>query len=175
MSIVAVLALLAACTPNSEQPAPTSTAPVTTPETAITTTTTQQTSTTLPDCGTIPYEVGVLPERVDPTAVPTDEIERDAFTSVPGTVSQLWVDDEGVLAVAFIRGALPPEEWPGERGEVFIDGARGVAGPFQNGMWVVAWFEGEGDPCDQFYMVFYPPVEPAEVKATIESLDRTAG
>jgi hypothetical protein len=128
------------------------------------------------DCGAIPYEVEVVPERVSDESPATDDVELDdVFTTVPGTVSRLWFDDEGETVVAFVRGSLPPVQWPGERGEVSIDGARGVAGPLDDGTWMVAWFEGDGEPCDQFYMVFYPPVIPAEVEATIESLNRKAG
>lgn len=140
-----------------------------------TTTTRAETTTTAESCGSIPYDIAVFPDRVQPSAVPTDDVARDDFTSVPGTVLQLWVDSEGELALAFVRGALPPREWPGDRGEVSIDGARGVAGPFDDGSWVIAWFEAEGEPCDQFYMVFYPPVEPEEVEQTIHSLNRRAG
>ncbi len=77
--------------------------------------------------------------------------------------------------MALVRGSLPPEEWPGERGEVSIDGARGVAGQFEDGTWVVAWFEEPGDRCDRYMLVVYQPVEAAEVEATVASLDRTAG
>lgn len=77
--------------------------------------------------------------------------------------------------VALIRGSLPPEQWPGRKGEVTIDGARGVAGPFEDGTWVVAWYEQPGERCDLYMLVFYPPVEPAEVEATVNSLDRVAG
>jgi hypothetical protein len=102
-------------------------------------------------------------------------VARDDFTSIVGTRSQLYLDGAGNLAVAFVRGALPPRDWPGDKGEVSIDGARGVAGPLDDGTWMVAWFEGNGDRCDRYFMVFYPPVEPSEVQATIESLDRVAG
>jgi hypothetical protein len=130
----------------------------------------------LEECDPIPYAVGTLPARVDADRPAPDEIPRDQYTTIPGTRSDLWFDDDGEVAVSFIRGSLPPEEWPGDRGEVSIDGARGVAGPFEDGSWVVAWFEGDGgERCDRYFMVFYPPVEPSEVEATVASLDRTAG
>lgn len=140
-------------------------------------TTAVPTSTTLPsqDCGLIPYEVASLPERVDTEQPEVEDVPQDVFTTIPGTNSRMWFDADGEVALVFVRGSLPPVEWPGDRGEVSIDGARGVAGPLLDGSWMVAWYEGTGAPCDQFFMVFYPPVAPAEVEATIDSLDRTAG
>lgn len=154
----------------------TGTAVTTTTEPPTTTSSSSSTTTTLPpECPPAPYEVGEFPERVSDDQIPAENLAIDVFTSVPGTHSTLWVADDGSIAMALIRGTLPPQEWPGERGAVEIDGARGVAGPFEDGSWVVGWFEEPGDRCDQYTMVFYPPVEPAEVEATIESLDRVAG
>lgn len=164
-----ILALTAAACTAGGAATTTSTAP-------LTTTTISTTTTTLPpECPPAPYDVGQLPDRVAENQVPAENLAIDRFTSVPGSHSTLWVDDEGAVAVALVRGSLPPEEWPGERGEVDIDGARGVAGPFEDGTWVVAWFEEPGARCDQYTMVFYPPVTPDEVEATIDSLDRVAG
>ncbi|MDH4309934.1 MAG: hypothetical protein OEX04_20870 [Acidimicrobiia bacterium] len=144
---------------------------------AVTTSVTSDTTTSAPtqDCGSVPYRVGELPERVVSEEATADEIPQDQFTTLPGTTSRLWFDGEGDPAVVLVRGALPPIDWPGEKGEVFIDGARGVAGPLDDGTWMVAWFEGQGQGCDQFFMIFYPPVEPSEVERTIASLNRTAG
>lgn len=184
LSVLLLIAgTLAAC---SESTAGETTAATPTSTTAVASTTTggpepsssssSTTTTTVPEqCGAIPYAIGTLPSRVDSDRLPPDDAPQDPYTTIPGTRSDLWLDEEGELAVAFVRGALPPEEWPGERGEVSIDGARGVAGPFEDGSWVVAWFEADGDRCDRYFMVFYPPVEPAEVEATVGSLDRTAG
>lgn len=123
----------------------------------------------------IPYQVDTLPDRVAGESPPTDDVAQDVFTTVPGTVSRLWFDEVGDLAVVLVRGSLPPIEWPGERGEVSIDGARGVAGALEDGTWMVGWFEGEGEPCDRYFMVFYPPVVASEVEDSIASLNRTAG
>lgn len=180
LSVLLLIAgTLAACSGST---AGETTAATPTSATAVASTTTDApeasttTSTTVPEqCGAIPYAIGTLPSRVDSDRLPPDDAPQDPYTTIPGTRSDLWLDEEGELAVAFVRGALPPEEWPGERGEVSIDGARGVAGPFEDGSWVVAWFEADGDRCDRYFMVFYPPVESAEVEATIGSLDRTAG
>src|SRR5690606_6628375 len=78
-------------------------------------------------------------------------------------------------AIALVRGALPPQEWPSDRGEVEVAGGRAVAGPYPDGRWVVAWFNEPGDRCDQYTMVFYPPVSPAEVEETLANLERPPG
>ena len=166
-----VVFLLAACSAGTD--------PTTTTSVAVssTSTTVEETTTTtrLAECAPPPYEVDVLPEKVEPTVVDPEDLERNEYIEVAGTSSRFWLDGEGNLAVALVRGTLPLEDWPGERGEVFIDGARAVAGPFDDGSWVVGWFEQPGERCDRFTMVFFPPIEPAEVEATLASMDRTAG
>lgn len=177
-------ALLVGCTAAPSDDTTTTSIVITTRPVETTTvpaeTTIVPTETTRPaqltECPEIPYEVGVFPSRVDADVRPAPaDVLPDEFTSLPATRSELWFDADESVVMAFVRGALPPQEWPGDRGEVSIDGARGVAGPFDDGSWVVAWFEGAGERCDQYFMVFYPPVEPSDVEATIDSLDRVAG
>jgi hypothetical protein len=103
------------------------------------------------------------------------EPDPDEFTSIGGTNVRLWVDGDGLAAIALVRGALPPREFPAERGEVDVAGTRGVAGPYPDGRWVVAWFNEPGDRCDLYTLVFYPPVAPVEVEQTIGDLVRVAG
>lgn len=166
--LIVPILLLAACS------SPTTTTALGLP--VLTTTTTQgtagSTAPALVDCPPAPYRVSVLPSRVSSDEVPPGAIELDPFTAIGGTRSVFWTDSEGKLAVALIRGTLPPEDFPGEKGEVEVAGTPGVAGPFDDGKWVVAWFEGEGQRCDLYTMVFYPPVEPSEVEATIASIER---
>jgi hypothetical protein len=165
-----VLAVLAvACTDGAADVA-TTVVPTTT--TAPTTTTTIE---RLADCPAPSYEISSFPTGVSSEQVPVADLPFDDYTIVPGSSSQIWLDDDGALAMALVRGALPPEQWPGDRGEVSIDGARGVVGPFEDGTWVAAWFEEPGERCDQYTLVFYPPIDPLEVQSTIESMDRTAG
>jgi hypothetical protein len=102
------------------------------------------------------------------------EIEPDVWTSVPGISATLWGRDDAV-AIALIRGALPAVDWPGDKGTVSIDGTDGVAGPHPDGTWVVGWFEEPSERCDLYTMVFYPPVAPADVEATLEAMDRVGG
>ena len=169
--IGALSVALAACGGPAAETTTTTTVEPTTTTTVVETTT----ATRPPDCPPPPYEFSTFPTTVAPNQVPAENLALDEFTTIPGTSSEIWVGEDGDLAMALIRGALPPREWPGERGEVDIDGARGVAGPFEDGTWVIAWFEEEGDRCDQYTLVFYPPIDPSEVESTLEGIDRTAG
>lgn len=144
---------------------------------AITSTTAAPTTTTLEplvECPPIPYRVPDLPARVTGEAADLEAIELDEFTAMGGTRSVFWVDSSGSLTIALIRGALPPQDWPGDRGEVEVAGVRAVVGPFEDGKWVAAWFEGEGERCDLYTMVFYPPIEPAEVETALASVTRSS-
>ena len=170
VTLLAAAVLLVACTGDAE-PATSTTA------TPSTTTTVPETTTTTPpvECSRAPYEIGVFPSGVGDAQVPAEGLALDPFTSVPGSHSTIWVTEDGALALALVRGTLPPEQWPGERGEIEIDGVRAAVGPFDDGSWVAAWYEEPGDRCDLYTMVFYPPVEPSEVEATLSSMDRVAG
>lgn len=143
---------------------------------ATTTTAALESTTTmaaLVECPQIPYQVPDLPARVAGESADLSAIEEDEFTALGGTRSVFWVDGEGNLTVALIRGALPPREWPGEKGEIEIAGQRAVVGPFEDGLWVAGWFDAEGqDRCDLYTMVFYPPIEPDEVETALTSITR---
>lgn len=128
----------------------------------------------LVECPPIPYRVTDLPARVAGENASLGDIEEDEFTALGGTRSVIWVDSDGNLTVALIRGALPPRQWPGEKGEVEIADQRAIVGPFEDGLWVAGWFEGDGsDRCDRYTMVFYPPIEPGEVQAAMASITRS--
>ncbi|HEY7704884.1 MAG TPA: hypothetical protein VID03_08675 [Acidimicrobiia bacterium] len=128
----------------------------------------------LVECDNPPYRIGEFPGAVQGAATDPSLIDLDVFTSIGGTRSIFWVDAEGNLSLALVRGALPPVDWPGEKGEVMVAGVRGVAGPHQDGKWVVAWYEGTGEErCDLYMLVFYPPVTPDEVEASVASVTRT--
>jgi hypothetical protein len=50
----------------------------------------------------------------------------------------------------------------------------GAPGPFEDGLWVAGWFDNDGqERCDLYTMVFYPPIEPAEVETALASITRT--
>ena len=160
-----VIVLLAACN-GSADPTITTIAPTSTTQA------TGPTTTLPPECPLVPYSVRRLPQRVSDEPAPAEAVELDEFTSIGGTTSIFWVDAAGEVAVALIRGTLPPEEWPGERGEVDVAGFRAVVGPFADGRWVAAWFENEGERCDRYTMVFYPPVDSSEVELSLASIVR---
>ena len=145
--------------------------------TTVTSTTVAATSSTtlepLVECPPIPYVVGDLPTRVTGEAADLASIELDEFTAIGGTRSVFWVNAQGELAIALIRGTLPPIDWPGERGQIDVAGTEGVVGPHEDGKWVAAWFDNDGrDRCDRYTMVFYPPVEPFEVESTMRAVTR---
>lgn len=153
-------------------------AAVTTAATSAPTTTAVEASTTstlasLVECPPIPYVVTDLPTRVTGEAADLGSIELDEFTALGGTRSIFWVNADGELAIALIRGTLPPLDWPDERGQVEVAGTEAVVGPHDDGKWVAAWFENDGsDRCDRYSMVFYPPVEPFEVESTLRAITR---
>ena len=103
------------------------------------------------------------------------DIEPDVWTSVPGSSATLLGRSDGTLAIALIRGTLPPIDWPAEKGEVLIDGTRAVVGPHPDGTWVSGWFEAPGERCDLYTMVFYPPIAPEEVEQVIDGMNRVGG
>jgi hypothetical protein len=151
----------------------------TTTTTTLATTTTSATATTSTqppvECPKPPYELGFLPTGVGDTIVDPAVIEPDVWTSVPGTSATLLARDDGLVAIALVRGTLPAVDWPAEKGEVLIDGTRAVVGPHPDGTWVGGWFEAPGERCDLYTMVFYPPVSPPEVEQVIAAMNRVAG
>ena len=165
-AFVGLLLVMCACSASS---APATTlAPTTTAAPAATTTLEP-----LVECPPIEYRVPGLPGRVEGEGADLADIEEDEFTALGGTRSVFWVDGDGNLTVALIRGSLPPRDWPGEKGELEIAGQRAVVGPFEDGIWVAGWFEGDGrDRCDLYTMVFYPPIESDEVETALESISK---
>jgi hypothetical protein len=104
-----------------------------------------------------------------------DTIETDVWTSVGGTHTTFWGRPDSTVAIALIRGTLPPVDWPGDKGETSVDGTAAVVGPHPDGTWVMGWYEEPRDRCDLYTMVFYPPVTPLEVESTILSMVRIPG
>ncbi|HEY5889905.1 MAG TPA: hypothetical protein VIW94_04275 [Acidimicrobiia bacterium] len=171
--LILLVVVLAACSSGT---AATTTSDVTVP-TSETTTTISPTPTTAPpvDCPAAPYELTVLPAGVGQGILDPDEIEPDVWTSVGATNTTIWGRSDGTVAVALIRGTLPAVDWPGDKGEVLIDGTRAAVGPHTDGTWVVGWFEEPGERCDWYTMVFYAPVAPSDVEATLVAMKRVPG
>lgn len=165
------LVLVAACS-GAGDPSSTTTAP----EPISSTSTVGETTTTeLPsECPPAPYEMTVLPVGVGEGTIDTT-LEPDVWTSVPGSNTTFVPRNDDTVAIALIRGTLPPVDWPGEKGEVSIDGTRAAVGPHPDGTWVVGWFEEPGERCDQYTMVFYPPWNPSDVEAALTGMNRVGG
>jgi hypothetical protein len=170
-ALIVVATLLPACSPAGE--ATTTSRP--SASTSVPTTSTTEFVPPLTDCPAAPYEVEVLPARVSSNPVDALEVAQDGFTSMAGTHSTIWLGVDGELVLALIRGSLPPQEWPGDKGPVVIDGVEAIAGQYADGTWVVGWFEAPGERCDLYTMVLYQPVEPAEVETVLASMNRVAG
>ncbi|REK40725.1 MAG: hypothetical protein DWQ20_01330 [Actinobacteria bacterium] len=172
--LAVVSVLLAACSTGSGS---TTTAPEVTTTLAETTTTAGSTSSTEPpvQCPAAPYELTTLPSGVGEGILDPDTIPPDVWTSIGGTHTTFWGRPDGTVAIALIRGTLPAIDWPGDKGEVFVDGTRAAVGPHPDGTWVMGWFEEPRARCDLYTMVFYPPVTPPEVESTIEGMVRVAG
>jgi hypothetical protein len=102
-------------------------------------------------------------------------VEPDVWTSVPGSSATLIPRSDNTVAIALIRGTLPPVDWPGEKGEISIDGTRAAVGPHLDGTWVAGWFEEPGERCDLYTMVFYPPWNPSDVEDVLLGMNRVGG
>lgn len=166
----ALALLLAACSgTGGEEPTTTAPAPVTTSTLATTTTPAPS------DCPRAPYDLEFVPTGVGQGELESTELDPDVWTSVPGTNTTFIPRSDDTVAIAIIRGTLPPVDWPGVKGEVSIDGTPGVAGPHPDGTWVVGWFEEPGERCDLYTMVFYPPWAPSDVEQVLSGMDRVGG
>ncbi len=168
--LLLVLGLLAvACSTGSADT-------TTTTSLAPTTTITGVTTTSPPiECPAPPYQLQHLPQDVGETPLDPTDIDGDVWTAVPATSSILLARPDGTVGIALIRGTLPAVDWPDEKGEVTIDGTPAVVGPHPDGTWVAGWFEAPGERCDLYTMVFYPPIEPAEVELVLAGMNRVGG
>ena len=168
--LLPALALLAACSAPAAD-VTTTTAPVASTSTAAPTSTTEPP----PQCPEAPYVMTTLPPGVGEGELDTDTLDLDVWTSVPGSNTTLIPRDDDTVAIALVRGTLPPVDWPDEKGEVSIDGTRAVAGPHPDGTWVAGWFEEPQERCDLYTMVFYPPWSPSDVEAVLAGMNRVGG
>jgi hypothetical protein len=169
-ALAALLLLIAACGSGADGPEPTVSATTTGPTLGTTTTTEPPV-----ECPTAPYQLDVVPTGVGETALDPDQVEPDVWTSVPGTSAVLFGRNDGTVAIALVRGTLPPVDWPGEKGEILIDGTRAAVGPHADGTWVAGWYEAPGERCDLYTMVFYPPIAPKEVEVVLLGMNRVGG
>jgi hypothetical protein len=167
------LVVLAACSggAGAATTITTSTVADATTSTVGSTTTTQPP----PDCPAAPYEMTFLPAGVGDGELDPDGLDPDVWTSVPGSNTTFVPRSDDTVAIALVRGTLPPVDWPGEKGETSVDGTRAAVGPHPDGTWVAGWFEAPGERCDQYTMVFYPPWAPADVEQVLLGMNRVGG
>lgn len=171
--VLVVLAVaLSACSGNGSIDTTTTatTLPPTTTSTVLTTT-----SAPPVECPEAPYVLTVLPAGVGEGVLEPGDITLDVWTSVAGSKTTFIPRRDNTVAIALIRGSLPGLEWPGEKGEISIDGTRAVVGPHPDGTWVAGWFEEPGERCDLYTMVFYPPWNPSDVEAILLGMNRVGG
>lgn len=126
------------------------------------------------ECPPPPYELSFVPVGVGDGEIDTTQ-EPDVWTSVPGTNTIFVPRNDGTIAIALIRGTLPAVDWPGEKGEISIDGTRAAVGPHPDGTWVAGWYEEPGERCDLYSMVFYPPWNPSDVEEVLLGMNRVGG
>lgn len=166
---VMALSLVSCSTVAGPAPSTLSTTTVTTSE--ATTTTSPQLTT----CPPAPYDLAPLPEGVGQGRLDTENLDPDVWTSVPGSHTSFYPRDDSSVAIALIRGTLPAVDWPGDKGEVSIDGTRAAVGPHSDGTWVAGWFEAPGERCDLYTMVFYTPWDPSNVEQVLLGMNRVGG
>lgn len=165
--------VLAACTGGGAIESTTTS--FTVPDT--TTSTSPATNTTQPpqECPPAPYEMTFLPAGVGQGELDSATLEPDVWTSVAGTNTTFVPRNDDTVAIALIRGTLPAVDWPGEKGEISVDGTRAAVGPHPDGTWVAGWFEEPGARCDRYSMVFYPPWNPSNVEEVLLGMNRIGG
>ncbi|MGB7861107.1 MAG: hypothetical protein WBM90_11470 [Acidimicrobiia bacterium] len=168
-----VFLLVVACASTGVEP--TTTTIISGSTTASSDTTTTTLAPAVDECPPAPYEVTFLPVNVNEAGFDPSGLEPDVWTSVGGTQTTFFGRTDGSVAIALVRGTLPPIDWPAEKGETEIDGTRAAVGPHPDGTWVAGWFEAPGERCDLYTMVFYPPWNPQEVEQVLLSMNRVGG
>lgn len=170
--LILVMAVPACTAADSADTSTTTAPPITTTSTAV-----PATTTTLPpvECPEAPYVLNVLPAGVGVGELDSATLELDVWTSVAGSKTTLIPRSDDTVAIALIRGTLPAVDWPGEKGEISIDGTRAAVGPHPDGSWVAGWFEEPGERCDLYTMVFYPPWSPSDVEDVLLGMNRVGG
>lgn len=169
--LLGLLLVSAACSNGGAEDTTTTSGPIGSTSSVSDTTTTEPP----PDCPAPPYELTYLPFGVGEGTLDPDALEPDIWTSVPGSNTTFVPREGDSVAVALIRGALPAVDWPGEKGEVIIDGTRAAVGPHPDGTWVAGWFEEPRERCDLYTMVFYAPWDPTEVEEVLAGMNRVGG
>lgn len=166
-TVLVVALLLAACS-NATADSTSITAPVAPTATTAAPATTS-TLATIEACDEVPYRPLTVPERASASAVDSNDLGDDPYTTIPGTSIRVWVDGQAEPVMVLIRGALPPESWAGPTARVEVLRWEAALGPLPGDRWAVAWFESE-DRCDLYTLLLYPPTSADEALEVAESL-----
>jgi len=157
----------AACTPAG------GTTTTTTAATTVPVTTTTTTAATLPDaCDPPTFLPTVLPARASAEQPSIPNVPLDQYTTLPGTTIHIWSDDANQPVMVIVRGALPPVKWVDTPEHITVRGVEAAFGPLPDDYWGAAWFEGP-DTCDEYSVIFYPPVDVDEARSVAESMTGT--
>ena len=162
--MIAALLLATACSPAAE----TTTATIASPTTSAATTT----STTIDlvnACDPPTFLPTVLPARASAEQPSIPNVPLDQYTTLPGTTIHIWSDDANQPVMVIVRGALPPVKWIDTPEHITVRGVEAAFGPLPDDYWGAAWFEGP-DTCDEYSVIFYPPVDVDEARTVAESM-----
>lgn len=134
-----------------------------------TTSTTEPPPPAVVSCDTADFVPSELPARVADERPEVKTIPFDLYTTISGTSTSVWSQDDGEPVLVIIRGSLPPFRWEATPEVIEVRGTEAALGELPDGYWGVAWFEGP-DRCDEYSIVMYPPATAEEVRAVAESV-----
>jgi hypothetical protein len=137
--------------------------------TTLATTTTSTTIDLVDACDPPSFLPTVLPARVGAEQPNIPKVPLDQFTTQPGTTIHIWSDEADLPVMVVVRGALPPVKWIETPEHITVRGVDAAFGPLPEGVWGAAWYEGP-DTCDEYSVIFYPPVDVDEARVVAESM-----
>ena len=163
---LAVVMVLAACSGGSGDGS-TSTRATLGAVISATEPTSTTTTTTLPPlelCDAVESFPQIMPARVVAGVPETADVDFDEFTLIAGAINAIRFDEAGAPVLVMIRGALPPRQFTEDHQVIeILDGIPALVGPIGDGYWASAWAVPPGERCDLYSLIFYPPVDEAEV------------
>lgn len=164
--MIAALLFATACSGGVETTTTTTIAPTT--STPATTTTVDLVNA----CDPPTFLPTILPARVSAQQPSIPNVPLDQYTTLPGTTIHIWSDDANQPVMVIVRGALPPVKWVNTAEHITVRGVDAAFGQLPGDTWGAAWFEGP-DACDEYSVIFYPPVDVAEARRVAESMTGT--
>lgn len=134
-----------------------------------TTSTTEPPPPPVVSCATADFVPRELPDRVADEKPEVGAIPFDLYTTISGTSTSVWSQENGQPVLAIVRGSLPPFQWESTPEVIEVRDTEAALGELPDGYWGVAWFEGP-DRCDEYSIILYPPASADEVREIAESL-----